>query len=104
MILSVEELDMHPEMPTQWQRYYNRLSDEIFMQVRETTDVAYPEWVSIEKGAAVRDSMRISGTLTRSKYSAKDYQTYLDQIVATIAGKYGDTFNALLLRAFFRQL
>ena len=93
MILGIEELDSHPTGPAQWDRYYNRLDDLIYIQVLPTTDGSYPSWVEMSKGAAVREDMRIIGTLTRSKYSAKDFQTYKDQLVAWIALKYGDSFN-----------
>lgn len=93
MILAMVELDEHPESPAQWDRYYNTLDDAIYFQTLPTTDIGYPEWVEVEKGAAVREDMRILGTLTQSKYSAKDFQTYKDQIVAWMFEKYGDSFN-----------
>lgn len=93
MILAIPEYDSHPSDPAQWDRYYNTTDDNIYIQTLATTDPGYPNWVDIYTGAAVRDSMRVTDTLIRTKYSGKDYQTYLDQTIAWLADKYGDDFN-----------
>ena len=93
MILAVSEYSSAPASPAQWDRYYNLTDDKLYIQTLETTDVSYPTWVEIEQGAAVRDSMRREITLTKSLYSAKDYQTFLDEIVAYIAERWGNDFN-----------
>lgn len=93
MILAVPEYDSAPASPSQWDRYYDRSSDKLYIQTLETTDPSYPNWQEIEEGAAVRDSMRRAITLTRSRYAARDYQTFLDESIAYIAEKWGDSFN-----------
>lgn len=93
MILAVPEYTSEPASPAQWDRYYNLTTDILYIQTDLTTDSGYPTWVEIAQGAAVRDDMRQQITLTRSLYSAKDYQTFLDEIVAYIAEMWGDDFN-----------
>lgn len=93
MILSVPEYTAAPASPDQWDRYYNLTDDTLYIQTLATTDPSYPTWVEMAEGAAVRDDMRHEITLTRSLYSAKDYQTFLDEIIAYIAERWGDSFN-----------
>jgi len=96
VIFELDELTSHPEDKDQWYMYYNLTDDALYIQVLATTDPSYPQWEEFEKGEQVRDSMRISGTLTRSQYSAKDFQTYKDEITARIKEKWGDFFNAFI--------
>jgi len=93
MILAVPEYTSAPANPDQWDRYYNLTDDKLYIQTLAMSDPSYPVWVEIAEGAAVRESMRQQITLTRSRYSAKDYQTFLDEIVAYIAERWGDDFN-----------
>jgi hypothetical protein len=96
MILAIPEYDSQPASPAQWDRYYDTALDGVYIQTLGTADPGYPNWEEIEKGAAIRDSMRVGtgeASLVRSKYSGKDYQTYKDQIVAWLSLKYGDSFN-----------
>ncbi len=93
MILAIPEYDSHPALPAQWDRYYNRLDDNIYIQTVISTDLAYPNWEAISTGAVVREDTRVTDTLVRSKLSGKDYQTYLDQGVAWLAENYADDFN-----------
>ena len=93
MILAVPEYTAAPTSPAQWDRYYNLNDDLLYIQTLPTAHGSYPTWVAIAQGAAVRDDMRHEITLTRSLYSAKDYQTFLDEVVAYIAEKWGDKFN-----------
>jgi hypothetical protein len=93
MILAIPEYSSAPASPDQWDRYYNTSLDKIFIQVLDPSDGSYPNWVEMAEGAAVRDEMRHEITLVRSKYSAKDYQTFLDEIVAYISEKWGNSFN-----------
>jgi len=93
MILSVPEYDSEPASPDQWDRYYDLTTDALYIQVLPITDPSYPNWQEIEQGSAVRDSMRRQITLTKSKYAARDYQTFLDESIAYISEKWGDSFN-----------
>jgi len=93
MILAVPEYSSAPAAPAQWDRYYNTSDDKLYIQTVAVGSPTYPAWVEIEEGAAVRESMRREITLTRSKYSAKDYQTFLDATIAYIAERWGDSFN-----------
>lgn len=93
MILAIPEYDAAPTDPAQWDRYYDLTLDMIRIQVLPITDPSYPNWVEMARGAAVRESMRIIDTLVKSKYAARDYQTFLDEIVAYIAEKWGSDFN-----------
>jgi len=93
MILAVPEYTTAPTGSEQWDRYYDLTLDKLYIQTVVTTDPSYPNWVEMAEGAAVRDDMRREITLTRSLYSAKDYQTFLDEIVAYIRERWGDSFN-----------
>lgn len=93
MILAIPEYNAYPASPAQWDRFYHLTDDKIYIQTLLTTDPSYPNWVQMSTGAAVRDEMRHQVSLTRSQYSAKDFQTYLDQIIAYIAEKWGNSFN-----------
>jgi hypothetical protein len=93
MILAIDEYPAAPASPAQWYQYYNTLDDKVYMQLLPTTDPLYPSWQEVQKGANLRDDMRHQATLTRSQYSAKDFQTYLDEIIAYISQKWGDDFN-----------
>lgn len=93
MILAVPEYSSPPASPDQWDRYYDTGQDKVYIQTLETTDPSYPNWQEIEQGAAIRDSMRHDITLTKSKYSAKDYQTFLDEILAYVKENWGSSFN-----------
>ena len=93
MILAVPEYSSAPVEPAQWDRYYNTDDDTLYIQVLPTTDGSYPDWQEMEQGAAVRENMRQQITLVRSKYSAKDYQTFLDEVVAYISQRWGSSFN-----------
>lgn len=93
MILAIPEYSGYPASPAQWERFYHTLNDKVYIQILPTTDPSYPDWEEIDSGASVREDMRQTMTLVRSQYSAKDYQTYLDEIVAYISEKWGDRFN-----------
>lgn len=96
MILAVPEYTSAPADPGQWDRYFNLTDDKLYIQTLPTTDPSYPNWEEIEQGAALREDMRHEISLTRSLYSAKDYQTFLDTILAYIAERWGDKFNDFL--------
>lgn len=93
MILAIPESNTNPANPAQWDRYYNTADDKVYIQTLPVGPPPYPTWVEMAKGPAIREDMRHIDTLVRTKYSAKDYQTYLDQILAYIAEKWGDQFN-----------
>ena len=93
MILAVPEYSSPPAAPDQWDRYYDTGLDKLYIQTLPTTDGSYPNWQEIEQGAALRESMRHEITLTRSRYSAKDYQTFLDEVLAYIKERWGSSFN-----------
>ena len=93
MILAIPEYDSYPASPDQWDRFYHTVDDKIYIQTVTSSDPTYPAWVEMSEGAAVRDDMRQEITLTRSKYSAKDYQTFLDETVAYISERWGSSFN-----------
>jgi len=99
MIFAIDELpgtSGHPTDPTQWYMYYNMQDDKIYQQVLAPTDPAYPSWVEMIIGSAIREDMRIIDTLVKTKYSAKDYQTYLDEGLARIKDKWGNAFTSFL--------
>lgn len=93
MILAIPEYSSAPASPDQWDRYYDTSLDAVYIQTLDPLDGSYPNWQEIESGTSVRDSMRQEITLVRSQYSAKDYQTFLDEIVAYISDKWGNSFN-----------
>ena len=93
MILAIPEYNDYPASPAQWDRFYHTVDDKIYIQTLATTNPSYPTWVEMAEGAAVRDDMRQEITLTRSRYSAKDYQTFLDETFAYISENWGDSFN-----------
>lgn len=93
MILAIPEYDDYPASPAQWDRFYHTVNDKIYIQTLATTDLSYPTWAEMSEGAAVRDDMRQEIALTRSQYSAKDYQTFLDETFAYISENWGDSFN-----------
>lgn len=93
MILAIPEYDNYPASPAQWDRFYHTLNDKIYIEVLAPTHPSYPLWEQMSTGAAVRDDMRHEITLVRSRYSAKDYQTFLDEMIAYIAEKWGSSFN-----------
>lgn len=96
MILAVPEYSAPPASPAQWDRYYDTGLDKVYIQTLPTTDVLYPNWQEIEAGASIRESMRHEITLTKSRYSAKDYQTFLDEVIAYVKERWGTSFNDFL--------
>lgn len=93
MILAIPEYSYAPASPDQWDRYYDTSLDKVFIQTLDPSDGSYPDWQEIEAGTSVRDAMRQEITLVRSRYSAKDYQSFLDEIVAYISDRWGSSFN-----------
>lgn len=167
-VFSVNEYDSAPSSPSQWDQYYNRADDNLYIQILQATTATtttistltrasnvvtittptdhglvigdqvsvsgasvssfngtgfivasvptttsltytqvdsndsatggtvspeYPLWQAVTTGREVRDSVRVTDTLTRAKYIGRDYQTFLDEGFTWLREKYGDKFN-----------
>jgi hypothetical protein len=59
-----------------------------------TAKSTYPTWLELTSGREVRESVRITDTIARTKYPGRDFQTYLDESISWLKEEYADSFNS----------
>lgn len=57
---------------------------------------AYPEWEEVTTGRELREDVRVIDPVIKTKYSGKDYQTFLDEGLSWLRERYGDKFNTFI--------
>ena len=93
MLKAINEYPSFPSFPEQYDIFYHIVNDKLYLQTLPDTDVSYPSWVEIDTGASLRSSQVRDKSLTTSEYVAKDFYTYLNEMLAYIKKNWGSEFD-----------